>query len=575
MYMNFQLLKPRDESLSIIEQVFQNRGIENAIKYLNTTENDIHSPALLNNIEAAKNLLFKHLEDEESLIYVQVDSDNDGLASAALLLNYLHEYCPDVVENRIYWGLHAGKSHGIDIDAIAEGTKLVIAPDSSSEEFDIHAQLRARGIDVLILDHHETDRVSANAVVVNNQLDNYPNKTLCGAGIVWKFCQYLEPFTGIAADNYRDLAAWAIVADMMDLRDYETRRILDTGFNNLHNLFFSSMVANASYSLKGQLTPHGIAFYITPLVNAVMRVGTMEEKWLLFTAMLDWLAVEEIPSTKRGCKGQTETRVEQAVRMCTNVKNRQSRAEELSLEQIEALIHEIGALEHKVLLLQIPGTPDANLLGLNANKLMAKYQRPVILLRETDEGTWAGSARGVNGSLLTNFKKLNLDSDCVVYAQGHPNAHGVCFKPENISKYLEYTDTALADIDFSPAYKVDAIYQGGDFPQADVKILSKYRSVWGQEIPEPLLAITNVAVHKGNVTLMSPDKKPTIKISLPNGVECIKFKATSEEYEALTAGGCVHVNIVGTCDLNVYYSKETAQIIIKDYEIINTQEYYF
>lgn len=65
-----------------------------------------------------------------------------------------------------------------------------------------------------------------------------------------------------------------------------------------------------------------MAFYIVPLVNAVVRVGTIGEKKLLFESMLEWKANELIPSTKRGHKGEQETVLEQSLRTCTNVKNR-------------------------------------------------------------------------------------------------------------------------------------------------------------------------------------------------------------------------------------------------------------
>lgn len=85
------------------------------------------------------------------------------------------------------------------------------------------------------------------------------------------------------------------------------------------------MIEKNSYSLGTDITPIGIAFYVAPYVNAITRVGQMEEKMTLFEAMLDWKAYESIPSTKRGCKGQLEQRVEQAVRNCTNVKSRQTK----------------------------------------------------------------------------------------------------------------------------------------------------------------------------------------------------------------------------------------------------------
>lgn len=80
---------------------------------------------------------------------------------------------------------------------IPEGTTLVIAPDSSSNDYDIHKKLMEKGIDVLVIDHHEADRISEYACVVNNQLCDYPTKSLSGVGMVYKVCQYLDELNHI------------------------------------------------------------------------------------------------------------------------------------------------------------------------------------------------------------------------------------------------------------------------------------------------------------------------------------------------------------------------------------------
>ena len=92
------------------------------------------------------------------------------------------------------------------------------------------------------------------------------------------------------------------------------------------------MIFRQSYSLGDEVTSIGEAFYIAPLVNAVTRVGTLDEKFLLFDSMLEWKAYNLVPSTKRGCKGQTEQLVEQSVRTCTNVKSRQTRLQDAAME---------------------------------------------------------------------------------------------------------------------------------------------------------------------------------------------------------------------------------------------------
>ena len=112
------------------------------------------------------------------------------------------------------------------------------------------------------------------------------------------------------------------------------------------------------------------------------RSGSVEEKQLLFESMLKHKAFENLPSTKRGhYLGETETLVDQAIRVATNVKNRQTKAQESFLKKIESKIEKHNLLDHKVLLFLLePGEVDKNIAGLVANKIMAKYQRPVCML---------------------------------------------------------------------------------------------------------------------------------------------------------------------------------------------------
>lgn len=112
-------------------------------------------------------MLIKHIAQNDNVL-IQIDSDCDGFTSAATLLNYLNCLFPGFVQNHIYYRIHTGKQHGIIPDTIPEGIKLVIAPDSSSNDYEEHALLASKGIDVLVIDHHEADKISEYACVINN-----------------------------------------------------------------------------------------------------------------------------------------------------------------------------------------------------------------------------------------------------------------------------------------------------------------------------------------------------------------------------------------------------------------------
>ena len=597
--MEYQLIVPRiplKDVVNAVEQVLANRGIipEHVEHYLHTTDADILDPKIIMNIEKGVRLLIKHISQGDKVL-IQIDSDCDGYTSAAHLINYLNCLFPGFVQNNIYYRIHTGKQHGIILDTVPEDVKLVIAPDSSSNDYEVHAALAERGVDVLVIDHHEADQISEHACIINNQLCDYPTKSLSGVGMVYKFCSYIDELLNVDyADQFLDLVALGMVADMMDLRDFETRHLITRGLENIRNPYFKGMVDKQSYSLKDGISPIGVAFYIAPYVNATIRMGTQEEKLILFESMLDYRGYELIPSTKRGCKGQQETRVEQACRNCTNIKNRQTKARDAALETIEHIIEEKNLLDNKILAIKLDTfETDKNLTGLIANQLMAKYQRPVLLLNkvineETDVDaygntivtghytSWEGSGRGYDKSKFDNLREFLKESGLVMYAEGHANALGVGIPDATFSTFVNYSNQALADFDFTPCYKVDFIFSGSDFRGSDIVEIAELKSLWGQGVDEPLVAIEHINIHKDNVTLMSPDKSPTLKITLPNGTSLIKFKSSQEEYEKLNSEtGCITINVVGKCERNIWNGIVSPQIIIEDYEIVGEQKYYF
>ena len=539
-------------------------------------------------------MLIKHIAAGHKIL-IQIDSDCDGYTSAALLINYLNCLFPAFVQNNIIYRFHSGKEHGIILETIPADVSLVIAPDSSSNDYEVHKQLAERQVDVLVIDHHEAERVSEFACIINNQLCDYPTKSLSGVGMVYKFCQYIDEIMNVDySDYFLDLVSLGMTADMMDLRDYETKHLIHRGLTDIRNPFFKGMVDKNAYSLGSDLTPMGIAFYVAPYVNATIRMGTPEEKQIMFEAMLDFKAYREIPSTKRGCKGQKEQVVEQAVRNCVNIKNRQTKARDSGVEIIENLIKTNNLLDNKVLIVQVPAAAhiEKNLTGLIANQLMARYQRPVLLLNETiydqevfdangsylfafGEKCWEGSARGYDKSSLSDFRQFCSHSGMIMYAEGHANAFGFGIRDKAMKDFIDYCNTYLRDMVFEPCYHVDFIFSADNFNGIDIIEIAELKSLWGQGIDEPYIALENVKVTANSITLMSPDKNPTLKITLPNGTTLIKFKSSQEEFESLKTDGLITINIVGRCERNVWNGRVNPQIILEDYEITNKIEYYF
>ena len=529
-------------------------------------------------------MLINHINAQNN-IFIQIDSDADGYTSASLLINYLHRLFPYFVENHITYRMHTGKQHGIILDTIPKDTNLVIIPDAGSNQYEEHEILNKMGIDVLVIDHHEAEEESKYACVINNQLCDYPTKSLSGVGMVYKFCSYIDELLNIDyANDYLDLVAVGMIADVMSMRDFETKHLINLGIKNenIKNPFLSYMIEKQAYSLGDTITPIGIAFYVAPYINATIRMGTPSEKMLLFHSMLENKAYEKIPSTKRGCSGQMETIVEQACRNCTNIKNHQTKARDKNVEIIEDLIHNYNLLNNKILIIPLSKEyqVDKNLTGLIANQLMSKYCRPVLLLNETkdenDEICWEGSGRNYSKSKFTELKDFLNNSGYVMYAEGHQAAFGFGIKNNQMRDFIYYVNEKLSHFNFEPTYFVDYIFNANFINIDFILNIADMKYLWGQDIEEPYVAIENIKITKDNIQLLSRDKNPTLKITLPNGLSFIKFKSSIEEYENLfTENGCVIINAIGRCEKNVWNGNVNPQILIDDYEVVNEMKYYF
>lgn len=453
--------------------------------------------------------------------------------------------------------------------------------------------MKEYNINTIVLDHHEAEKISEDAIVINNQLSNYPNKDLSGVGVTWQFCRYIDSLLKIdKANNYLDLVALGDCADMMSMTSFETKHLITKGIldENIKNPFIAYMAEKNSFSLKGKLTPIGIAFYIAPFVNAIVRSGTMEEKDLIFCSMLKHIAFKMIDSTKRGHSfGEKEKLVEQAVRVATNVKARQTKAQNEGMEVLENMIKEQQLLNHKVLLFLLePGQIDKNIAGLVANKIMARYQRPVCVLTKAElnisEVPWQedirtvyqGSARGCDRTGINNFKDICESTGETSFLAGHQGAFGISLIEENVPNFIKKTDEILKDTNDEAIYYVDYIYQEDNIQPQDILTIAEMDDLWGKDIEEAYIAVENIKIVPEMVTVY--DKKGyTIKISLPNDISAMIFNATELDVEKLQTSntGYVEINLVGKCNKNEWMGMITPQIFIEEYEIIDSNKYYF
>ena len=583
--MKFQLINKPDEKLTATQQLFINRGLQlNEIEhYMNLTDDDINSPLLLGEekLKEIAGIITSMVQNNQNLAVI-VDADADGYTSSATLLNWFYYSHPKWTKEHTFYYLHDGKTHGLTPGAMSfiqdMGADIVWIPDAGSNDLPQIEQLYNEDRKIIITDHHIVeDGCSPYAITINSQIDDYPNKELTGAGVTWQVCRYLDSVNGTNyAEKLVDLVATGQIADMAQLSSTETRRIITKGLipDNIINPYLFFFCLKNKFKLTDTPTDWGWTFYVCPMINAITRSGTIEEKTLIFESMLLFKAFEQIASNKRGHKpGEMERLVDQAVRTSTNVKNRQTRSEKAGMDKLESLIKENDMLKHKVLLFTInPSDIEPAIRGLVANKIMAKYQRCCAVLSDDGENC-AGSMRGCGLTGIMDFKSICEASGVINWARGHENAAGLSIPTVNIEKFLEKTDKLLEGTAEEAIYRVDYIWDSEKVDSAKILDIADFDPYIGQGFPEPLVAIKNIHITKNDLTMM---KSNTVKIMTRAGVPIICFSMPDEEYEKLySENGEVVINLIGTANKNEWNGNVSAQILMKDYEIVNSCAYVF
>ena len=136
---------------------------------------------------------------------------------------------------------------------------------------------------------------------------------------------------------------------------------------------------------------------------------------------------------------------------------------------------------------------------------------------------------------------------------------------KDIPVFIAKTDAALKDMNDEVTYYVDYIYEGNEVSDDDILTIADMEDLWGQNVSEPLLCIEHLKVSADMVTVYQK-RDNTLKISLPNGISLMKFRATDDEcYKLQNTPGYYEMNVVGRANKNEWMGNVTAQIFIEDY----------
>lgn len=473
---------------------------------------------------------------------------------------YLKKTNPEL---NIVWQVQDGKQHGLENISIPLETDLVLSIDGGTNDFGKHKELHDKGIDVIVLDHHNAEYESKHAIIVNNQIGNYPNKNLSGAGIAYKFCKALDDeMWNDYADDYLDLVAVGNIADMMDMRELETRYLVEQGLKNVKNKFLKALVKKQEFSMKGEVTPITVGFYISPLINATTRIGTKKENENMFKAFVE--SNETVMYKPRGKKEEVEVSlIEDMARVCSNVRARQNRSRDKAVKVLEDKVNS----NDKVILINSEDVLDDGLAGLVANQFTGKYMKPTMIVKPLveNENKLSGSMRGYDKGAIKNFKSIIEETKLFDFVLGHNNASGVQFEKKYFSKIIEVLNERLKNTPCENVFRVDFVLEEADIDKYLIEEIYNMRHLWGRGIEEPLIAIKGIRFNKDDIFLMGKNEN-TIKL-YSNEMIYMLFRTNKEVYEKITKKDHVMLDVVGKANVNEFSGKISHQVVIEDFNI--------
>lgn len=557
-----------------LEDILKLKGIEDINSFLNPTIKNTESELLFDNIEKARDVFVKHIENK-SIIDLLVDCDVDGFVSASDIYQYTKQINPNI-EIRCF--IHKGKAHGLSefVDVMCEDdSKLVIIPDAGSGDSKECEKLIKSGKDVIILDHHSIDASNNPAIVVNNQLSNkVTDKAMTGVGITYKFTKLLDKYYGVKyADDYLDLVALGMIGDRADVVNLQTRYLILKGLEQIRNKvnknkLISVLVDAQMYSMNNKITINGIGFYVCPLMNSMIRLGEYEDKCYMFEALCN---SDKMLDRKVRGKGVVNMTIQEYVlKACQSSNRKQKKITEDSAAALSEEIKQFNLNKLPILVCNAKDNVDSNSTGLIANRLADQYQRPCLLMRRKGD-VCRGSGRGSDKCEILNFNQWCKDTGLFNKVEGHPNAFGCEIYFENTNKLFSLLST-MRKID-EPTYHVYNVYEANQIHDQIIKNVAKWDGIWGNTVSEPIFLIKNVPCNKYNLYLLGA-KQNKIEFVYHN----IKFvkqtrgsSLASLYKEIISIGDNFEFDIVGRFSID-YKSGKVAQVIVEDWMFYKSEK---
>jgi single-stranded-DNA-specific exonuclease len=404
-----------------------------------------HDPFDLGDMAAACDRIRVAIARKER-ICVHGDYDADGICATALAVLVLRELGAEVD-----WHLPSRFEEGYGLtgetlDRLAgEGCGLVVTVDCGITAVEEIAAARARGLDIIVTDHHRPGETLPDCPIVATRPSGYPFPELCGTGVVWKLAQALAGATSHSLRRHLDLVAVATISDVVPLVD-ENRFLALTGLTALARTQKPGLRAlMRSAGVDPAAVDEGaVGFRLAPRINAAGRLSHPEDALELLLTDDDRVAAE--------LAGRLEelNRERQAV-------------EDMILRQAVAQVEDWPeARRRRRGYVLADESWHEGVIGIVASRLVERFHRPVVLIAGTD-GEWKGSGRS-----LPAFDLHAALAACSVHLArfgGHRAAAGLSITPAQIDAFAEafaiHADAALTESDLHPSTTIDAVV-GGD-----------------------------------------------------------------------------------------------------------------
>lgn len=369
--------------------------------------------------------------DRGETICVWGDFDVDGQTATTLLVSSLRDLGGNV---NFYIPVRERESHGISPPALervlARGVDLLLTCDTGITGHRAVDIARRQGVDVIITDHHDLgmNLPRARAVVNPKRMhSSYPAYHLPGVGVAYKVVQALMERVGREEqlNPLLDLVALGIVADLAIQRD-DVRFLLQRGLQILKATQRPGLLALMEFAglEAGRVNEEHIGFSLAPRLNALGRLADANPV-VPFLLSRDKEHARSFASSLEGLN-----------------ERRKLLTEQVFLAAEERLARSPDRLQDDVLVLEGRGWP-AGIVGLVANRLVKRYQKPVVLITIDEQGVAHGSARSIDGidiSAAIAAQEALLDS-----FGGHPMAAGLRLPARRIPAFRRGLAEDVAD----------------------------------------------------------------------------------------------------------------------------------